>query len=277
MIDNDKKKEALKFLAQKYESSPEIWISPAEAEPAGSARVANTESPAVEYISETSKENLESVPGSGIQAMPTTSAPEPEPTIPLPGQIEDAFPAYKDINSFNNAVKNCLRCPLGKTRTKFVFGVGDPNADLVLIGEAPGADEDKQGEPFVGRAGKLLDKILEAINMKRGENVYIGNILKCRPPDNRDPKPDEVERCEPYLVKQLQLIQPKLIVALGRISAQTLLRTTQSLTKLRGDIHDYHGIPFLVTYHPAALLRNPHWKRPAWEDFQKVQSMMENG
>jgi len=166
----------------------------------------------------------------------------------------------------------CVKCPLGQTRTKFVFGVGNPNADLVLVGEAPGADEDAQGEPFVGRAGQLLNKILEAIGFRR-EDVYICNILKCRPPNNRDPQPSEVEHCEPYLWKQLELMNPKLILCLGRISGQVLLRTTASLAQLRGKVHDYRGIKLMVTYHPAALLRNPHWKRPTWEDVQEVRKL----
>ncbi len=202
-------------------------------------------------------------------------APEPEPVIPLPGQVEDPFPDYDDLDAFNEAISGCHKCPLGATRNKFVFGVGDPNADLVLIGEAPGAEEDRLGEPFVGRAGKLLDQILEAVDLKRGDGVYIGNILKCRPPGNRDPIPSEVEQCEPHLVKQLQLLQPKLIVSLGRIAAQTLLRTSAPLSKLRTRVHDYHGIPLMVTFHPAALLRNPQWKRPTWEDVQKMKKLLD--
>lgn len=153
-----------------------------------------------------------------------------------------------------------------------MFGVGNPHADLVLVGEAPGAEEDAQGEPFVGRAGQLLNKILEAIRFKR-EDVYICNILKCRPPNNRDPLPEEVALCEPYLWKQLELIQPKVILCLGRIAAQVLLKTSESLTALRGRVHDYRGIRLMVTYHPAALLRNPNWKRPAWEDVQKLRRL----
>jgi DNA polymerase len=142
----------------------------------------------------------------------------------------------------------------------------------MLIGEAPGRDEDLSGVPFVGRAGQLLNKILEAIRFKR-EDVYIANIVKCRPPNNRDPLPSEVEKCEPYLKKQIDIIQPKFILALGRIAGQTLLRTNASLTQLRGKVHNYHGIKLIVTYHPAALLRNPHWKRPAWEDVQFLRKL----
>ncbi len=161
----------------------------------------------------------------------------------------------------------CQKCALGKTRTKFVFGVGNPQADVVLIGEAPGADEDQQGEPFVGRAGQLLNKIIEAVQFKR-EEVFICNILKCRPPNNRQPAPEEIEQCEPYLWHQLEIIKPKLILCLGLTAGQALLKTKESLGKLRGTWHSYRGVPTMVTYHPAALLRNPNWKRPTWEDVQ---------
>jgi len=176
------------------------------------------------------------------------------------------------LGELNSMICECQKCSLGATRTKFVFGVGNPKAEIVLIGEAPGADEDAKGEPFVGRAGQLLNKILEAIHFKR-EDVYICNILKCRPPNNRDPQPEEVRQCEPYLWKQLEIIKPKIILCLGRISAQVLLKTADSLTKLRENVHDYRGIPLLVTYHPAALRRNPNWKRPTWEDVQKLRKM----
>jgi DNA polymerase len=140
----------------------------------------------------------------------------------------------------------------------------------MFIGEAPGRDEDQQGKPFVGRAGQLLTKIIEAIQFQR-EDVFIANILKCRPPDNRDPQPEEAEACLPYLGIQIQLIQPKIICALGRVAAQTLLQTTTPLGKLRGRFHDFHGTKLIVTYHPAALLRNPNFKRPTWEDVQLLR------
>lgn len=176
------------------------------------------------------------------------------------------------LSEFNHEIKDCLNCPLGSTRTKFVFGVGNPNADLMFVGEAPGEKEDLEGEPFIGRAGKLLTDILKAIDLSR-EDVYIANVLKCRPPENRDPNKAEIEACEPYLLKQIELIKPKLLVALGRISATTLLRKKDSLTAMRGQVFDYHGTDMVVTYHPAALLRNPNWKRPAWEDFKKIREM----
>ena len=188
------------------------------------------------------------------------------------GYPQEAWVSAGSLDGLNSSICECQKCSLGGTRIKFVFGVGNPQAEIVLIGEAPGADEDAQGEPFVGRAGQLLNKILEAIHFRR-EEVYICNILKCRPPNNRDPLPEEVEQCEPYLWKQLEIIKPKIILCLGRISAQVLLKTTDSLTKLREGVHDYRGIPLLVTYHPAALLRNPGWKRPTWEDVQKLRKM----
>jgi len=177
---------------------------------------------------------------------------------------------HGDLDSFNQSICTCQKCPLSQTRNNFVFGVGNPQADIVFVGEAPGKQEDLQGVPFVGRAGKLLDKILAAIKLKR-DDVYICNVLKCRPPKNRDPNASEVEKCEPYLINQLHLINPKLIVALGRISACTMLKTNESLKNMRNQIFTYAGIDLLVTYHPAALLRNPNFKKPAWEDFQLIR------
>lgn len=200
------------------------------------------------------------------QSASTSGAEESVPvTVPV-----DKAAALKALDE--SQVSICVKCALSKTRTNTVFGVGNPDAGIVFVGEAPGRDEDLKGEPFVGRAGQLLTKILAAIDFAR-EDVYICNVLKCRPPDNRDPAPDEVLHCEPYLLAQLDIIQPRVICALGRIAAQTLLKTKTSLTKLRADVHDYHGIPMVVTYHPAALLRNPNWKRPTWEDVQKLRAI----
>ncbi len=183
---------------------------------------------------------------------------------------DDIETLHTDLDLFNQSICNCQKCPLSRTRQNFVFGVGNPKADIVFVGEAPGEKEDLQGIPFVGRAGKLLDKILAAIELTR-KDVYICNVLKCRPPNNRDPLPSEVEKCEPYLIKQLHLINPKLIVALGRIAACTMLNTKESLKNLRNQIFTYAQIDLLVTYHPAALLRNPNFKQPAWEDFQLIR------
>lgn len=163
-------------------------------------------------------------------------------------------------------VADCARCRLCEKRTNTVFGVGDERADWMLVGEAPGENEDKQGEPFVGQAGKLLDNMLRALALKRGENVYIANVIKCRPPGNRNPEPDEVARCEPYLQRQVALVKPKLIVALGRFAAQTLLKTDGSIASMRGRVHQYEGVPVIVTYHPAYLLRSLQDKAKAWSD-----------
>jgi DNA polymerase len=184
----------------------------------------------------------------------------------------DKFQKAESIDELNSTINNCLKCELGKTRTNFVFGVGNPKAHIMLIGEAPGAEEDKRGEPFVGRAGKLLNDILKAINLTR-EEVYIANILKCRPPGNRNPLPPEMDTCMPYLYKQIELIKPKLILCLGLVAATGMLKVRSSLTKLRGIVHEIEGIKTMVTYHPAALLRNPNWKYGTWEDMKKFRKL----
>jgi DNA polymerase len=171
-------------------------------------------------------------------------------------------------------VPGCTACALHKTRTQTVFGVGDENADWMLIGEAPGAEEDRLGDPFVGQAGKLLDNMLAAIGLKRGENVYIANVLKCRPPGNRNPEPDEVEKCTPFLKRQIALIQPKLIIAMGRFAAQTLLASDASIASMRGRVYRYEGVPLIVTYHPAYLLRNLPDKAKAWADLVFAKKTM---
>ena len=163
-------------------------------------------------------------------------------------------------------VKDCTACGLCKTRRQTVFGVGDAKAEWMLVGEAPGAEEDARGEPFVGQAGKLLDAMLASLGLARGNNVYIANVLKCRPPGNRNPEPGEVAQCSPYLVRQLELIQPRLILALGRFAAQALLGTEASIASLRGRVHRYQGVPVVVSYHPAYLLRNLPDKAKAWQD-----------
>jgi uracil-DNA glycosylase family 4 len=172
------------------------------------------------------------------------------------------------------AVPACTACALHQTRTQTVFGVGDENADWMLIGEAPGAEEDRLGDPFVGQAGKLLDNMLASLGMNRRENVYIANVLKCRPPGNRNPEPEEVAKCSPFLQKQIGLIRPKLIVAMGRFAAQTLLATDASIASLRGKVHQYQGVPLIVTYHPAYLLRNLPDKAKAWEDLVFARKTM---
>ena len=179
------------------------------------------------------------------------------------------------LKSIEGAVAKCTRCGLYKGATKPVPGEGHPKAELVCVGEAPGANEDATGRPFVGQAGQLLTKILAAIDLKR-EEVFICNVLKHRPPGNRNPQPHEVAACSPYLIRQLELINPKVIVAFGAFAAQTLLETKTPIGKLRGLVHQYHGIPLVVTYHPAALLRNPAWKRPTWEDVKLARRILDS-
>ncbi len=177
--------------------------------------------------------------------------------------------------TLQRAVSACERCSLHSTRTQAVFGIGNQQASLLVVGEAPGGDEDRQGEPFVGRAGQLLNEMLRAIGLKRGE-VYIANILKCRPPNNRDPKVDEVSRCGPYLKRQIALVQPAAVLAVGRIAAQNLLKSGERIGALRGREHQLPGtkIPLIATYHPAYLLRSPIEKRKAWQDLQQVRALI---
>lgn len=190
-----------------------------------------------------------------------------QPLVRLPEQAgRDAAIADMRWPELAESVAGCTACGLCDTRTQTVFGVGDTQAEWMLVGEAPGENEDLQGEPFVGQAGKLLDNMLGALGLARGRNVYIANVLKCRPPGNRNPEPDEVAQCEPYLKRQIALIKPKVIVVLGRFAAQSLLRSTTPIGKLRGTVHTYEGIPVVVTYHPAYLLRTLTDKARAWED-----------
>jgi len=178
------------------------------------------------------------------------------------------------LDEFEVDICFCQKCPLGQTRTKFVFGVGDSESDIVFIGEAPGRDEDLRGEPFVGKAGQLLDRILAAIDYTR-DQVYICNILKCRPPNNRTPSSEEISTCLPYVEQQLELINPQLIVALGATAAHTLLSMKTPLSTLRSKVWKWNNYDLVVTYHPAALLRNPGLKRSAWEDFQWIQQLIQ--
>jgi uracil-DNA glycosylase family 4 len=189
--------------------------------------------------------------------------------------VPSAIEKLRSLDEIAEKVRKCTRCPLYETATTAVPGEGDPKAKLVCVGEAPGAKEDETGRPFVGQAGQLLTKILEAIDLTR-EQVFICNVLKHRPPGNRNPRPEEVEACSPYLIRQLELIEPKVIVAFGTFAAQTLLQTKAGIGQLRGLVHRYHGIPLIVTYHPAALLRNPAWKRPTWEDVKLARRILDS-
>ncbi len=212
----------------------------------------------------------ESVEEALRQKRETAKVTKKTETIPVDNFFVEEFQKAESLSELNSKICECQNCVLGKTRTKFVFGVGNPDADAMLIGEAPGRDEDLQGEPFVGRAGKLLNDILKAVKFER-EDVYIANILKCRPPNNRDPLPGEMETCIPYLHKQIDLVKPKIILCLGRVAANGLLDKKLSLGQLRESTYDFNGIKVMATYHPAALLRNPNWKRGCWEDVQKFR------
>ena len=214
---------------------------------------------------------------------PTTTEPAPEMAFKkgitiASGEAElipSAIDRLDSLDEIAKKVQKCTRCPLYETATKGVPGEGNPKTKLVCVGEAPGAKEDETGRPFVGQAGQLLNKILAAIDLKR-EDVFICNVLKHRPPGNRNPRPEEVEACSPYLIRQLELIKPKVIVAFGTFAAQTLLDTKTPIGQLRGLMHKYHGIPLVVTYHPAALLRNPSWKRPTWEDVKFARRILDS-
>ena len=208
-----------------------------------------------------------------------TPGPVAPPKLPstLSHGNQSLFDAIKARNESLELIRtdlgDCKRCKLASGRKNIVFGSGNPRADLMFVGEAPGADEDEQGLPFVGRAGQLLTKIIEAIGMTR-EEVYICNILKCRPPNNRNPEPDEIASCEPFLFRQIDSIRPKAICALGAFGAQTLLRTKEPISRLRGHFIDYHGAKLMATFHPAYLLRNPGEKRKVWEDVQKIRDYL---
>lgn len=190
------------------------------------------------------------------------------PSVPERSSDAEAKP-HKTLHQIRAELGDCKRCKLCNGRTQIVFGVGNPKAELVFVGEGPGADEDAQGIPFVGKAGQLLTKMIEAMGFKRDE-VYICNVVKCRPPNNRNPEPDEIEACEPFLKQQLASIQPKVIVALGKFAAQTLLRDSTPITRLRGQWREYEEVPLMPTFHPAYLLRSPEEKKHAWADLQQV-------
>jgi uracil-DNA glycosylase family 4 len=206
--------------------------------------------------------------------LPRAARPGEPPALELDDRA--ARIARMDWPALKTAVATCEACVLCKTRTNTVFGVGDERAEWMIVGEAPGAEEDARGEPFVGQAGRLLDSMLAAVALRRGDNVYIANVLKCRPPGNRNPEPFEVAQCSPHLVRQIELIQPKLILALGRAAAQLLLNTDASIASLRGRLFRYQGVTTIVTYHPAYLLRNLPDKSKAWEDLCFARATMKD-
>jgi DNA polymerase len=200
---------------------------------------------------------LHHLPGAGTQDAP-----------------DEPGPGAQTLEQLLEEIGDCHRCPLSAGRTNIVFGTGNAGADLVFVGEAPGREEDIKGEPFVGKAGQLLTRIISAMGLSR-DDVYICNVIKCRPPDNRDPLPPEIEMCEPFLKKQLEIIKPRVICALGSFASQTLLKSEVRISRLRGQFRDYNGIPLMPTYHPSFLLRNPHAKRDVWEDIQSVMDLLD--
>jgi len=220
-------------------------------------------------------ERVETIETVEMLAESTIKPAEQEEKITL---FEERANAIKqmDWQALQSCVSDCQACNLVATRTQTVFGVGDANADWLIVGEAPGAEEDSKGEPFVGQAGKLLDNMLAAIKLKRGENVYIANVLKCRPPENRDPHGEEVLECDPFLKRQVELIKPKLIIALGKFAAQSLLQSENTIASMRGQLHKYNDVPVIVTYHPAYLLRNLADKAKAWEDLCFARKTMQS-
>lgn len=229
---------------------------------------------------------LDALPSASAPTEAAAEAPTPVSAVapPVPPVAPKAIVDTAGLDSLEavaEMVSTCVKCPLCETRMQTVFGTGDPNADLVFVGEAPGADEDRAGEPFVGKAGQLLTDIIEK-GMKRPRgSVYICNVIKCRPPQNRDPSPEEVAQCEPYLVRQLELVKPKVICALGRHAAQTLLKSSESLGRMRGKWHDYNGVPVRVTYHPSYILRCHgdklvEEKGKVWEDIQAVMGLLKD-
>jgi len=233
--------------------------------------------PSVQSVRKQSKQKVQESQAEVIVAtdvVPIEVQNQPLPVVanaPLKTEVakQQEWQKAPTLDILYSHIHTCMNCSLGATRLRFVFGVGSPNAKLLVIGEAPGEEEDKQGEPFVGRAGQLLTKMLEAINFTR-EEIYIANILKCRPPKNRRPTSEEVVECEPYLWKQIELLQPVVILALGLTAAETLFKEKLTMKDVRGKERTYKNIPTIITYHPAALLRNPEWKKPAWEDIQLV-------
>ena len=208
------------------------------------------------------------------EVRPASGRAVPTVTAALPLDARTAEIMQMEWPQLKESVAGCVACPLHKGRNKTAFGVGDEQADWLFVGEGPGAEEDAKGEPFVGQAGKLLDNMLAAISLKRGQNVYIANIVKCRPPGNRNPEPGEVAQCEPYLHRQIKLLKPKLIIALGKVAAVNLLKRDAAVASMRGKLHEYQGIPLIVTYHPAYLLRSLPEKAKAWVDLRfAVDSM----
>ncbi len=218
---------------------------------------------------------LDALPATPSAAPPDSRAARTKTPSAQSGAMEEmsSFKAVETLEEIRSNLGECTRCGLCSGRKNIVFGVGSPDADLVIVGEAPGREEDIKAEPFVGRSGQLLNRMLEAIGLSR-EDIYICNVIKCRPPENRNPTAAEVETCEPFLIRQLKSLRPKVILAMGKFAAQTLLQTEERISRIRGNFHEYHGIPVMPTFHPAYLLRNQSQKRVVWEDLQKVHQVL---
>jgi uracil-DNA glycosylase family 4 len=255
-----------------------------------SGHAARAEAHAAEVVTVAQVPVAQSRPFAAAVPPPSSAASPAAPAFAAPSRKESSMPsiapAAAGISLFEEKIANdslekiradigpnCTRCKLHQARKNIVFGVGNPSAELMFVGEGPGADEDLKGEPFVGRAGKLLTQMIEAMGLKR-QDVYIANVVKCRPPENRLPEKDEIATCSPYLLRQIGVIQPKVVVCLGACSAQTLLQTTQGISKFRGEFFDFHGSKLMATYHPAYLLRNPPAKADVWKDLQKVMALL---
>jgi uracil-DNA glycosylase len=242
---------------------------------AASTRGADDAAATAEHVAPASRVAHASTPATTLANAPAhalTPAPVAAHAVSAPvSALADATIASLDWHALRERVAGCTACKLCEGRRQTVFGVGNPRAHWMIVGEAPGEQEDQQGEPFVGKSGRLLDNMLRAVALTRdadepAKQVYIANTIKCRPPGNRNPEPSELERCEPYLARQLQLVQPRIIVAMGRFAVQSLLRSSEPLGRLRGKVHRYQGVPLIATYHPAYLLRNPEEKARAWDD-----------
>ncbi len=263
------------FLVDEVSEVEEAVAAPAT-EPAPMQEAPTVDDAIPAHVLETPPPFDEAVPPFDEEPPPFPVSEAPVPDAPVSDKTEQPQPIILDWDALEQRVKSCTLCELHQTRTQAVFGVGNREADWLIIGEAPGADEDRMGEPFVGRAGKLLDQMLFAIGLNRQSTAYIANILKCRPPNNRDPKPEEAACCESYLKNQIALIKPKVILAVGRIAAQNLMKTEERIGAMRGKVYTYAdtGIPVVVTYHPAYLLRSPLEKRKAWQDLLLAKQVM---
>lgn len=262
---------SLDALAAHLEYLAELGVTGISSDPAWRTRTQDDPQPlAMTSESSTAPVSEQAAPPAQTQPVASPSASTARPVADAGGEAGTLLPMIRaDIG-------DCTRCTLHTGRNQIVFGVGNPEADLMFVGEAPGADEDMQGVPFVGRAGQLLTKIIEAIGLTRDE-VYIANVIKCRPPGNRNPEPDEVEQCEPFLFRQIDAIKPKVIVALGKFAAQSLLRSAEPISKLRGREFPFRGAALMPTFHPAYLLRNPSAKREVWDDMKRVRELLIEG